>query len=77
MLLLLSAIYHHRLTEGYVEDDLEANLQRDQHAQFFTTVNQLIDELTPSAPNFQLWDANYKLVLPVCSPALHIVMVYA
>ncbi|KAH9991695.1 hypothetical protein BJV77DRAFT_962669 [Russula vinacea] len=44
--------------EGHAEDDLEANLQRDKHARFSTPVNQLIDELTPSALNFQLRDAN-------------------
>ncbi|KAH9984604.1 hypothetical protein BJV77DRAFT_1071934 [Russula vinacea] len=39
------------IDEGYAEDDLEANLQRDKHAQLTTAVNQLIDELTPSAPD--------------------------
>ena len=51
-----------QIDEGYAEDDLEANLQRDKHARLTTAVNQLIDELTPSAPYFQLWDACDQLV---------------
>jgi hypothetical protein len=41
---------------------LEANLQRDKHARLTTAVNQIIDELTPSAPDFQLRDACDQLV---------------
>ena len=41
---------------------MEANLQRDKHARLTTAVNQIIDELTPSAPDFQLRDACDQLV---------------
>jgi hypothetical protein len=41
---------------------LDANLQRDKYARLTTAVNQLIDELTPSAPDFQLRDACDQLV---------------
>lgn len=51
-----------QIDEGYAEDDLEANLQRDKYARLTTAVNQLIDELTPSAPDFQLRDACDQLV---------------
>ncbi|KAI0292680.1 hypothetical protein B0F90DRAFT_1920254 [Multifurca ochricompacta] len=50
------------IDEGFDEDDLEANLQRDKHARLTSAVNQLIDELTPSAPDFQLRDACDQLV---------------
>ncbi len=50
------------IDEGFAEDDLEANLQRDKYARLCTQVNQLIDELTPSAPDFQLRDACDQLV---------------
>ncbi|EEB93559.1 hypothetical protein MPER_07763 [Moniliophthora perniciosa FA553] len=45
------------IDEGFSEDDLEANLQRDKYARLCNQVNSLIDELTPSAPDFQLRDA--------------------
>ena len=48
--------------EDFVEDDLEANLQRDKYARLTSTISQLIDELTPSAPDFQLRDACDQLV---------------
>ena len=51
-----------QIDEGFAEDDLEANLQRDKYARLTTAVNQLIDELTPSAPDFQLRDACDQLV---------------
>jgi hypothetical protein len=51
-----------QIDEGYAEDDLEANLQRDKYARLCNTVNQLIDELTPSSPDFQLQDACNQLV---------------
>lgn len=41
---------------------MEANLQRDKYARLSSQVNQLIDELTPSAPDFQLRDACDQLV---------------
>lgn len=50
------------IDEGFAEDDLEANLQRDKYARLCTQVNQLIDELTPSAPDFQLRDACDQLL---------------
>ncbi|KAI6042650.1 hypothetical protein EDC04DRAFT_2657661 [Pisolithus marmoratus] len=50
------------IDEGFAEDDLEANLQRDKHARLCSLVNQLIDELTPSAPDFQLRDACDQLI---------------
>ncbi|KAI0247582.1 hypothetical protein BJV78DRAFT_906498 [Lactifluus subvellereus] len=50
------------IDEGFAEDDLEANLQRDKYARLTTAVNLLIDELTPSAPDFQLRDACDQLL---------------
>ncbi|KAH7885180.1 hypothetical protein F5I97DRAFT_1883246 [Phlebopus sp. FC_14] len=50
------------IDEGFAEDDLETNLQRDKHARLCSMVNQLIDELTPSAPDFQLRDACDQLI---------------
>ncbi|KAF4577422.1 hypothetical protein EYR36_005410 [Pleurotus pulmonarius] len=50
------------IDEGFAEDDLEANLQRDKHARLCNAVNQLIDELSPSAPDFQLRDACDQLI---------------
>ncbi|KAF8895111.1 hypothetical protein BD779DRAFT_1497502 [Infundibulicybe gibba] len=50
------------IDEGFSEDDLDANLQRDKYARLCNTVNQLIDELTPSAPDFQLRDACDQLL---------------
>lgn len=51
-----------QIDEGFAEDDLETNLQRDKHARLCSMVNQLIDELTPSAPDFQLRDACDQMV---------------
>ena len=51
-----------QIDEGFSEDDLEANLQRDKYARLCNQVNSLIDELTPSAPDFQLRDACDQLV---------------
>lgn len=51
-----------QIDEGFAEDDLEANLQRDKHARLCTLVNQLIDEFTPAAPDFQLQEACNQLV---------------
>ncbi|PIL35163.1 hypothetical protein GSI_02952 [Ganoderma sinense ZZ0214-1] len=50
------------IDEGYAEEDLEANLQRDKYARLSNQVTQLIDELTPSAPDFQLRDACDQLL---------------
>lgn len=51
-----------QIDEGFAEDDLEANLQRDKYARLCNMVNGLIDQLTPSAPDFQLRDACDQLV---------------
>jgi hypothetical protein len=51
-----------QIDEGFAEDDLETNLQRDKHARLCSTVGQLLDELTPAAPDFQLRDACDQLV---------------
>ena len=51
-----------QIDEGFSEEDLEANLQRDKHARLCNLVNQLIDEMTPSTPDFQLRDACDQLV---------------
>lgn len=50
------------IDEGLAEDDLETNLQRDKNARLCNMVNQLVDELTPSALNFQLRDACDQLI---------------
>ncbi|KAI0313237.1 kinase-like protein [Amylostereum chailletii] len=50
------------IDEGFAEDDLEANLQRDKYARLTNAISQLIDELTPSAPDFQLRDACDQLL---------------
>ncbi|KAF8631040.1 hypothetical protein AX15_002648 [Amanita polypyramis BW_CC] len=50
------------IDEGFSEDDLESNLQRDKNARLCNLVNQLTDELTPSAPDFQLRDACDQLL---------------
>ena len=60
-----------KIDEGFSEDDLEANLQRDKHARLTNAVNQLVDELSPSAPDFQLRDACDQLVsMPFLSTLL-------
>jgi hypothetical protein len=59
-----------QIDEGFDEDDLEANLVRDKHARLCTTVNRLIDELVPNAPDFALREACDQLVcmhLYLCS----------
>ena len=61
-LLLVMADNVYQIDEGFSEDDLDANLQRDKYARLCNAVNQLIDELTPSAPDFQLRDACDQLV---------------
>ncbi|KAF9651668.1 hypothetical protein BDM02DRAFT_3090819 [Thelephora ganbajun] len=59
------------IDEGFAEDDLEANLQRDKHARLCNSVNQLIDELTPAAPDFQLQEAcNQLLVILTDAPEM-------
>ena len=51
-----------KINEGFTEEDLESNLQRDKYARLSNMVTQLIDELTPSAPDFQLREACDQLV---------------
>ncbi|EGN91709.1 hypothetical protein SERLA73DRAFT_173393 [Serpula lacrymans var. lacrymans S7.3] len=66
------------IDEGFAEDDLEANLQRDKHARLSNMVNQLIDELTPSAPDFQLREACDQLInIMTESPEMQIQLVSA
>lgn len=50
------------IDEGFAEDDLETNLQRDKYARLCSQVNGLVDELTPSAADFQLRDACDQLL---------------
>ncbi|KAF7297578.1 Cytokinesis protein sepH [Mycena kentingensis (nom. inval.)] len=50
------------IDEGFAEDDLEANLQRDKYARMCNMVNGLLDQLTPAAPDFQLRDACDQLL---------------
>ncbi|EKM79117.1 hypothetical protein AGABI1DRAFT_120578 [Agaricus bisporus var. burnettii JB137-S8] len=50
------------IDEGFSEDDLDTNLQRDKHARLCNAVNQLVDELTPSAPEFQLQNACNQMI---------------
>ena len=50
------------IDEGFDEDDLEANLMRDKYARLTGSINSLIDELSPAAPDFQLRDACEQLV---------------
>lgn len=54
------------IDEGYEEDDLEANLQRDKYARLTSAINQLVDELNPDAPDFQIRDACDELVICFC-----------
>lgn len=64
------------IDEGFSEDDLEANLQRDKYARLCNTVNQLIDELTPSAPDFQLREACDQLLgIMIDTPEMQIQLV--
>ena len=51
-----------QIDEGFSEDDLDAKLQREKNARLCSLVNQMIDELTPAAPDFQLRDACDQLV---------------
>ncbi|TFK48734.1 hypothetical protein OE88DRAFT_1633996 [Heliocybe sulcata] len=50
------------IDEGFSEDDLETNLQRDKYARLCNTVNELLDQLTPSAPDSQIRDACDQLM---------------
>ena len=55
-----------QIDEGFAEDDLETNLQRDKYARLCNSVNQLVDQLTPSTPDFQLREACDQLVRLTC-----------
>lgn len=57
-----TALIKGQIDEGFSEEDLEANLLRDKHARLCQLVNQIIDELTPSTPDFQLREACDQLV---------------
>ncbi|KAF8505364.1 hypothetical protein BU17DRAFT_101047 [Hysterangium stoloniferum] len=50
------------IDEGFDEDDLEANVIRDKHARLCASVNHLIDELVPNAPDYALRDACDELL---------------
>ncbi|KAF9468656.1 hypothetical protein BDZ94DRAFT_686290 [Collybia nuda] len=64
------------IDEGFSEDDLDANLQRDKYARLCNMVNQLIDELTPSAPDFQLREAcDQLLVIMADTPEMQVQLV--
>ena len=45
-----------------MEDDLEANLVRDKYARLSTSMNKVIEDLTPNAPDFTLREACDQLV---------------
>ncbi|KAF8583337.1 kinase-like protein [Ramaria rubella] len=66
------------IDEGFDEDDLEANLVRDKYARLCTTVNRLIDELVPNAPDFALREAcDQLLTIMVDAPEMQDQMVSA
>ncbi|KIP02523.1 hypothetical protein PHLGIDRAFT_130695 [Phlebiopsis gigantea 11061_1 CR5-6] len=66
------------IDEGFAEEDLESNLQRDKHARLCNTVNLLIDELTPSAPDFQLREAcDHLLTIIIDTPEMQSQLVSA
>ena len=50
------------IDEGFDEDDLEVNLQRDKYARLTNAISSLIDELSPAAPDFQVQAACDQLV---------------
>jgi len=52
-----------KIEEEFAEDDLDANLQRDKHARLCATVNQLVEELVPNAPDYALRETCDQLVL--------------
>lgn len=51
-----------KIEEEFAEEDLDANLQRDKHARLSATVNLLIEELVPNAPDYALRDTCDQLV---------------
>lgn len=51
-----------QIEEEFGEEDLDANLQRDKHARLCATVNQLVEELVPNAPDYALREICDQLV---------------
>ena len=51
-----------KIEEEFAEEDLDANLQRDKHARLCATVNQLVEELVPNAPDYALRETCDQLV---------------
>lgn len=51
-----------KIDEGFAEDDLETNLQRDKHARLCAAMNQFIDDLVPNAPESTLKKACDQIV---------------
>lgn len=45
------------IDEGFIDNDLETNLVRDKLARLCSTVNNLIEQLTPSSPDYVMRDA--------------------
>ena len=61
------------IDEGFDEDDLEANLQRNKYARLTSNISSLIDELSPAAPDFQLRDACDQLMnILTDAPEMHV-----
>ncbi|KZV66238.1 hypothetical protein PENSPDRAFT_755870 [Peniophora sp. CONT] len=61
------------IDEGFDEDDLEMNLQRDKYARLTSNISSLIDELSPAAPDFQLRDACDQLMgILTDAPEMHV-----
>jgi hypothetical protein len=51
-----------KIEEEFAEEDLDANLQRDKQARLCATVNQLVEELVPNAPDYELRETCDQLV---------------
>jgi hypothetical protein len=51
-----------KIEEEFAEEDLDANLQRDKHARLCAAVNQLVEELVPNAPDYELRETCDQLV---------------
>ncbi|KAF9517267.1 hypothetical protein BS47DRAFT_1483463 [Hydnum rufescens UP504] len=65
-----------QIDEGFVENDLEANLIRDKYARLCTLVNQLVDQLLPTAPDYTLRDVcNQLLVIMTDTPEMQFQLV--
>ena len=55
------------IDEGFVEDDLETNLNRDKYARLCSSVNELIDTLNTKTPDYSLRETCDQLVCFLCS----------